>query len=220
MQWSAPASRATLALSSDEMVVMTVAPRALANWMTYWLTEPAPPETNRVLALCATASSTALIGRHRRYAEAGARLETHVAGQRHGLGGGQHDEFRGGAERALQLAVPQPHPLADARGRHAGADRLDLAGAIAVRDHAREKQLAQPAAFHVGRVDAGSAHTHAHLAGARRGGFDLADAQHLARGSHGFVECSTHGSTPSLGVRPSGSDTHLRHARRPNAWCR
>jgi hypothetical protein len=29
------ASRAALALSGDDTVVMTVAPRALANWMTY-----------------------------------------------------------------------------------------------------------------------------------------------------------------------------------------
>ena len=40
MVWSAPASRAAAAFSGDDMVVSTVAPSALANWMAYWLTDP------------------------------------------------------------------------------------------------------------------------------------------------------------------------------------
>ena len=59
MQWSAPASRAAAAFSGDDIVVMTVAPRALANWMAYWLTDPAPPETSNVVLSSAPASSIA-----------------------------------------------------------------------------------------------------------------------------------------------------------------
>ena len=33
MVWSAPAARASFAFSGDEMVVITLAPRAFANWI-------------------------------------------------------------------------------------------------------------------------------------------------------------------------------------------
>ncbi len=59
MVWSAPASCAALAFSGEEMVVSTVAPAALANWMAYWLTAPAPPEISKVVLLVAPLSAMA-----------------------------------------------------------------------------------------------------------------------------------------------------------------
>ena len=41
------------------VVVSTVVPSALANWMAYWLTDPAPPAISRVVPLSAAASATA-----------------------------------------------------------------------------------------------------------------------------------------------------------------
>jgi len=40
--WSAPASRASAAFACVPTVVITVAPRALASWITNWPTPPAP----------------------------------------------------------------------------------------------------------------------------------------------------------------------------------
>jgi hypothetical protein len=59
MVWSAPASRAAAAFSGEEIVVSTVAPSALANWMAYWPTEPAPPATSTVESFSVPASATA-----------------------------------------------------------------------------------------------------------------------------------------------------------------
>src|SRR5262245_15568110 len=59
-----------------------------------------------------------------------------------------------------------PDPLAHARGRNAFAHLVDLARAVAVRNNAREGDLARQAgaALDVGRVDAGDGEAHAHLA--------------------------------------------------------
>ena len=65
--------------------------------------------------------------------------------QLHRLRGGQHDVFGRGAERALPLPVPDPHPLADTRVGDALAHRVDLARAVAVRDDARKRDLARRA---------------------------------------------------------------------------
>ena len=50
-----------------------------------------------------------------------------------------------------------PGPFADARGRHTFADAIDLARAVALRDHARKRDLAAEAgaAFDVGKIDPG-----------------------------------------------------------------
>src|SRR5690242_3046530 len=57
--WSAPTWRAAAAFSGDETVVRMVAPFHFANWMTYWLTAPAPPETNTIVPLPIPARATA-----------------------------------------------------------------------------------------------------------------------------------------------------------------
>src|SRR5262249_60887077 len=57
--WSAPASRATSAFSLEEIVVMILAPFILANWIMYWLTAPAPPETKIVEPFAALERLTA-----------------------------------------------------------------------------------------------------------------------------------------------------------------
>ena len=71
-------------------------------------------------------------------------------------------------------------PMRDAA--HAVADPVDLAGAVAVRDDARERDLAVDAgaALDVGRIDAGGREPHPHLAASGFAGLDIADAQHLA----------------------------------------
>ena len=96
-------------------------------------------------------------GGHRRNAEAGAGLVADVAEAAARPVRRQHHIFGAGAEGALPLRVPDPDPLAHARGRHAFADRLDLARAVTVRDHARQGDLAGAAfaRLHVGRIDAG-----------------------------------------------------------------
>src|SRR4051795_7732395 len=68
----------------------------------------------------------------------------------------QYDPVGGGADRTPPLTVPDPDALADARGGNAVADGVDLAGAIAVRDDAREGDLARQAgtALDVGGIDA------------------------------------------------------------------
>src|SRR5450631_1392778 len=81
-------------------------------------------------------------GGHGRNAEAGAGLEAHFVGQLDRLRRRQRDGFGGRAEGAFPLAVPHPHPFADARLRDAFAYLVDHAGAVAVRDHARPGDLA------------------------------------------------------------------------------
>jgi hypothetical protein len=90
------------------------------------------------------------------------------------------------------LSVPDPDTLANPRCRNAVADRLDLAGTIAVRDHARKGALAKPAAFHVGWIDARGNEAHPHFASAGIWFLDLAHAQHVAGRAHGLVIGSAH----------------------------
>ena len=91
-----------------------------------------------------------------RNAETGACFHRDIGGQAHRLFRRQHDPVGGGAERTPPLTVPDPDALADARGGNAVADGVDLAGAIAVRDDAREGDLARQAgtALDVGGIDA------------------------------------------------------------------
>ena len=70
-------------------------------------------------------------------------------------------------------------PMRDAG--NAVADRVDLAGAVAVRDHARKRDLADgPRALHVGRIDARGLEAGRAPRRGRAGRFDLAHAQHVA----------------------------------------
>ena len=134
MVWSAPASRAAAAFSGEETVVSTVAPAALANWMAYWPTAPAPPATSTVVPLPAPASATAwtaVIAGMPRQAPASKLI---VVRQLDRLRGRQRDVFGGGAEGALPLPVPDPHPLAERDLGDAVADLVDDAGAVALRD--------------------------------------------------------------------------------------
>jgi hypothetical protein len=127
-------------------------------------------------------------------AEARARVHRCFRRQRHRLLGRERYVFGGGAEGAPPLSVPDPDLLAHARRWYAVAHRIDLAGAVGVRNDSREGDLAGDAgaALHVRGVDAGGRQPHPHLtrAGARR--FDLGDAQHRAGGSVGLVISSTH----------------------------
>ena len=81
---------------------------------------------------------------------------------------------------------------------NAGADLIDDAGAVAVRDHPRVSNFSgrSQARFDIGRVDAGGREFDAHFAGAGMRRFDFADAQDVARGSVTFVIDGLHGSPP------------------------
>src|SRR5262249_14075720 len=74
-----------------------------------------------------------------------------------------------------------PPPLPKAGGRPPSRRRVDLAGAVAVRDDARERDLARSAgaALHVGGIDAGGRELDAHLAGPGPRRLDVADSEHL-----------------------------------------
>src|SRR5262249_36516182 len=71
--------------------------------------------------------------------------------------------------------------------------------AIAVRDHARKRDLAGAALarLHVERVDARGRDAHPHLAGPRLGRGDVADAQNLCGGPIGFVVGGPHRRLPA-----------------------
>src|SRR5581483_2779008 len=90
----------------------------------------------------------------------------------------QGDVFSAGAEGPFPLAVPDPHPLADARFRHAVTDLIDDAGTVALRDHAWPGDLARAALprLHIGGVNAGGGELDAHFAGPRPRRLDIADA--------------------------------------------
>src|SRR5581483_476492 len=114
----------------------------------------------------------------RRHAEAGPVLQRHAGRHGHRLRRGQRHVLGRRAEGAPALRVPGPHLFADAVPAHALTHLVYLAGAVAVRD---DERVARPvaraaAAVAVGRVDAGVADAHAHLArpGLRVG--QLADA--------------------------------------------
>src|SRR5262245_59320580 len=131
-------------------------------------------------------------------AETSPGLRTDVRWQRHRLLRRQHDPFGGGAEGAPPLSVPNPDPFAQARRRYLGADAVDLAGAVAVWNHARKRDLARYAgtALHVGRIDAGGDEAHPDLTGSRLWSRDLGDPQNVAGGSVGLVVGSAHGMIP------------------------
>ena len=151
-----------------------------------------------------------------RDAETGAGFHGDIGRQAHRLFRRQHDPFRGGAEGAPPLAVPNPNPLADTRRGNAFAHGVDLARAVAVWNDAREGDLARQAgpALDVGRIDAGGAQAHAHLTRPRLRRLHVGDAQHLACGSVRFVIGSAHqeprvrfpirpGLTSSMSALPS-----------------
>src|SRR5215471_8700035 len=108
---------------------------------------------------------------------------------------GERDVFRSRAEgSAVALAVEQPDALTWLELRHTGADLIDDAGAVAVRDHAREldSPIGATAAIDIGRVDAGRLEPNSHLAraGRRRGHF--AGGQDLRGGTRALVPDRPH----------------------------
>ena len=72
--------------------------------------------------------------RQARNAKCCAGVKAHTLGQGHGLSRRQGDILSRSAMGALPLAVPDPDPLADARGVNTVADRLNHAGAVGVGD--------------------------------------------------------------------------------------
>ena len=127
------------------------------------------------LACDAAVALNGVIRSERRNAEARAGVETRVLRQGNRLRGGQHHVLSRRAEGPTPGRVPDPDPLADALRRDSGADLVDEAGAVTVRDHPGERQFAAAHAapcLHVGRVDARTGEPDAHLAGAGRGRVD------------------------------------------------
>ena len=107
------------------------------------------------------------MGGERGDAKAGSRLEVRCFGQRHGLLGWQDHVFGGGSKGTTPGRIPQPDALSDTLGRHAGADFIDDAGAVTVRNDLRERHdvgAKAAARFNVGGVDPGGDDSHAHLA--------------------------------------------------------
>src|SRR5207237_2136105 len=114
----------------------------------------------------------------RRDAEARSGFVVDVFRQSDGLRAGQRDVLCGGAERPLPLAVPDPHALADAARPDPGSHGIDIARAVAVRDHERGGELAAAAAaagLPVRRIDARRAQPDPDFARPRLGGRTLTD---------------------------------------------
>jgi hypothetical protein len=151
--------------------------------------------------------------RHRRHAETGARRKVEFIGQVDRLRGGKRDQLGGAAERPACLAitalrVPQPHPFADPHPVDARPDIDDLAGAVGMGDDERMlHRHAAPAGatLDVGRVDAGGAHAHQHLArpGSRVGAF--ADFEHLGGRARAGVEGGAHQAVSPGAAAPASS---------------
>ena len=194
MVWSAPASRAILAFSGEEMVVRTVAPRHFGELDDVLAHRAGAASNQQGGALGGMAERDGMMGSHGWDAETGAGLEAHLIGQFDGLRGRQRDVFGGGAEGAPPLPIPHPDPLADARFRHAIARLVDDTGAVAVRDEARPGDLAGRALarFDVGGIDAGGGELHPHFAGSGLWRLHITDAQHLARRPVTFVISRPH----------------------------
>jgi hypothetical protein len=115
-------------------------------------------------------------------AEARARFVADFCRELDRLLGGHHGQLRGRAERAIRLGTMDPDTLTDATGVHAFPRAFDDAGAVAVRDDARERHPeTEPvdALLRVAGVDAGEAQPHPDVPGTglRRG--KVAHPQHL-----------------------------------------
>ena len=108
---------------------------------------------------------------------------------------GERDIFGRGAEgAAVALAVEEPDPLTDLKPRHAVADLIDDAGAVAVGDHARifHRAIAAGAAADIGGIDAGGLEPDADFArsGLRRR--HLAEGQDIGRRTRALVPDRLH----------------------------
>ena len=139
----------------------------------------------------------AAVGGHRRNAHAGPGLEGSVLGQAHRLVLGHDRVLRGCPPEAAERGLVNPDPLADARTRHARADRVDDAGAILMRDHEGKRHhgiAAVPATLlGVRRIDGRTMDPHPHFARGRLGCRAFAHGQHFACGSLALIPGGFHG---------------------------
>jgi hypothetical protein len=108
---------------------------------------------------------------------------------------GERNIFRRGAKgAAIALAVEQPDALPHFQPRHADADLVDDAGAIAVRDHARifHRPIGAAAAADIGRIDAGGFQADAHFARARNRRRHLTIGENFPSRAGSFVPNGSH----------------------------
>src|SRR5262249_4947227 len=121
----------------------------------------------------------------RRDAEARPLGEARVRRKRDGQTRRHDGVLGGGAPRTLPLDDVEPDSLAEPSGRHAGADLVDDAGAILVRDHARRRHRPRAyARLDVRGIETGDGDADTDLPGPRLGDGQLTDRQNI-RGSAG-----------------------------------
>jgi hypothetical protein len=72
-------------------------------------------------------------------AQARASVEINTVGQTHGALGWNYGQFGRGAAWPIPRRFVHPHALSDALGRHTGANGLNLARTVLVRDDPRER---------------------------------------------------------------------------------
>src|SRR5262249_31563195 len=92
------------------------------------------------------------------------------------------------------------------------ADLVDHARTVAVRDNARERDLARAALarLDVGGIDARGREPHAHLAGPGLRRRDLADAQYLRDGTIGVVVGGAHATRRMVAAPVGGRASFIR----------
>jgi hypothetical protein len=127
--------------------------------------------------------------------EARARLIVDVVGELHSLVSRHGGQLRRSSEGTVRLRPVHPHTLSDSAGVYALSDGVDDAGAVAVRNDARERQpVPHPVAAFLGvpAIDARDGNPNAHLArsGLRVG--HLTDLKHLRSGSRPLVPSREH----------------------------
>src|SRR5262245_1761819 len=112
------------------------------------------------------AQAHAAVGRHAGNAQASTRMKAGIRRQRRDQIRAQCDVLGGGTVQAsAALAVVEPYPLALPLGIHIGADLIDDAAAVAVRNDQRalHRISCARATVNVGRIYAGRVQAYAHL---------------------------------------------------------
>ena len=139
-------------------------------------------------------------------AEARALLEGNAIGKTDGLPRRHCRVLRRRAEGTVRLRAEAPHPFADARRVDARAHRVDLARAVALRNHARIRHgRAQPSLplLDLARVHARCPQPDAHVTGSRLRIRHLADDEDVRGFALLFVPGCLHVSAPAAGDRRS-----------------
>src|SRR5262249_55666269 len=170
--------------------------------MTHWLTAPAPPDTSNVVSADALARITACMAVIAGISRQAPVSKATPAGRGTAWEEGRTMNSAGGPEASVSLPVPNPYAFADTGLRHAGTDFVDHAGAIAMRDDARERYFSggAQAGFDVRRVDAGGGKPDADFAWSCVWRFDFADLYDLARRAITLVIRRLHGHPPRRGA--------------------